>query len=416
MPTGYQRQSVASIVTGNVINASDSNNEYNAILAAFDKTTGHIHDGTTVGGGAAILAVNGVAFPGGPSTNTVPVVTASNTITYEVVPNAALANSSLTLGTTSVALGSTTTVLDGLTFTGSNGSFANATITSSGTFTGAAISGGTYTSATLTNPTINSFTGTGTLTLTGSTIAGGTYTSSSLTSPTLTGIPVAPTASTSTNTTQVATCAYVQSNLANYLPLTGGSLAGSIDVVGSIGLPSASHGKYGGDSTYGAIIAGSGSTYDTSIFNKNGAQVSGVITGTTIMAYVSSPQSPTPSASDSSNKLATTAYVQEQFVTGRVLANPANFVTGSSGEITKTGTTTGSGGGGGGTSGADIVSFATPFPNACISVQLTQRRTGQVAVVFLEGVPTTSSFSWRAVAISNGLDTTSVVEWTAKGY
>lgn len=48
-------------------------------------------------GVATIASVNGVAFPASPSTNTVPVVTSSNQITYQAVPNAALANSAITL-------------------------------------------------------------------------------------------------------------------------------------------------------------------------------------------------------------------------------------------------------------------------------------------------------------------------------
>lgn len=55
MASGYIRQSAGTIVTGNTILASDFNNEYNAILGAFDATTGHTHDGT-VGGGAKIVA------------------------------------------------------------------------------------------------------------------------------------------------------------------------------------------------------------------------------------------------------------------------------------------------------------------------------------------------------------------------
>lgn len=43
-------------------------------------------------------AVNGVSYPASPGTNTVPVVTGSNTITYEAVPNAALLNSAITIG------------------------------------------------------------------------------------------------------------------------------------------------------------------------------------------------------------------------------------------------------------------------------------------------------------------------------
>ena|SRR5438105_701478 len=41
--------------------------------------------------------VNGVSYPASPSTNTVPVVTGANTMTYEAIPNTALANSSVTL-------------------------------------------------------------------------------------------------------------------------------------------------------------------------------------------------------------------------------------------------------------------------------------------------------------------------------
>ncbi|HET6401179.1 MAG TPA: hypothetical protein VFH95_07240, partial [Candidatus Kapabacteria bacterium] len=47
-----------------------------------------------------VAQVNGVAYPSGPSTNTVPVVTAANTVTYEAVPNAALANSTIGLTST----------------------------------------------------------------------------------------------------------------------------------------------------------------------------------------------------------------------------------------------------------------------------------------------------------------------------
>jgi len=61
---------------------------------------------TTVG------KVNGVTYPSAPSANTVPVVTSATsggTVTYEAVPNAALANSSITIGGASTALGSSVT-------------------------------------------------------------------------------------------------------------------------------------------------------------------------------------------------------------------------------------------------------------------------------------------------------------------
>lgn len=49
--------------------------------------------------------LNGVAYPTAPTVNTVPVVTAANTVTYEKVPNAAIQNPSVTIAGHAVALG-----------------------------------------------------------------------------------------------------------------------------------------------------------------------------------------------------------------------------------------------------------------------------------------------------------------------
>jgi hypothetical protein len=55
--TGYLRQDVTNnIANGNVIDADDLDDEFNAIEAAFNATSGHTHDGT-VAGGAAITKV-----------------------------------------------------------------------------------------------------------------------------------------------------------------------------------------------------------------------------------------------------------------------------------------------------------------------------------------------------------------------
>jgi len=59
MATGYTRQEAGNIVTGNTIQASHFNNEYNALQSAFDASTGHDHDGT-VGGGAQVPLATGV--------------------------------------------------------------------------------------------------------------------------------------------------------------------------------------------------------------------------------------------------------------------------------------------------------------------------------------------------------------------
>jgi len=77
---GYVRSDVGvetNIATGNVINASDFNSEYDAIESAFDASTGHAHDGTAGNGGRVLTlgpAGNLVADTGilkGSTTNTV---------------------------------------------------------------------------------------------------------------------------------------------------------------------------------------------------------------------------------------------------------------------------------------------------------------------------------------------------------
>ena len=57
---GYNRNDTTNnIATGNIINASDLDGEFDAIDAAFDETTGHVHDGTS-GNGAPITKVGPV--------------------------------------------------------------------------------------------------------------------------------------------------------------------------------------------------------------------------------------------------------------------------------------------------------------------------------------------------------------------
>ena len=49
MGATYTRQS--TYTDGDVITASDTNDEFNQLLAAFAASTGHTHDGTTAEGG-----------------------------------------------------------------------------------------------------------------------------------------------------------------------------------------------------------------------------------------------------------------------------------------------------------------------------------------------------------------------------
>ena len=72
----------------------------------------------------------------------------------------------------------------------------------------------------------NTRTGAVTLTLADVTGVGG----APLAGPNFSGVPTAPTASAGTSTTQLATTAFVQSALAGYLPLTGGTLTGALTI------------------------------------------------------------------------------------------------------------------------------------------------------------------------------------------
>lgn len=74
MATGYTRQSTAGIVDGQTITAALFNNEFNAIVTAFNETNGHSHDGTT-NGGAGINALVADAITLGTGDNTDVVLT-----------------------------------------------------------------------------------------------------------------------------------------------------------------------------------------------------------------------------------------------------------------------------------------------------------------------------------------------------
>ncbi len=68
MGATYTRQSSSNIVDGNVIEASDLNNEFNQLLAAFVASSGHTHDGTEAEGGA-ITKLLGTAITIGDATS-----------------------------------------------------------------------------------------------------------------------------------------------------------------------------------------------------------------------------------------------------------------------------------------------------------------------------------------------------------
>ena len=67
----------------------------------------------------------------------------------------------------------------------------------------------------------------------------------------------------------------------------GGAIYSSsfLDATGGVGTPVSGHGQFSGSGTYGAVIAGYGSTYDFALFNRSGVDVLHVATNTTTVAF-----------------------------------------------------------------------------------------------------------------------------------
>ena len=108
--------------------------------------------------------------------------------------------------------------------------------------------------------------------------------------PAFTGAPTAVTASTTTNTTQLATTAFVRANIAALVD----SADGVLDTLGEIS------DALGDDANYAATI--------TSALALKAPKASPTFTG--------APLSTTPGTSDNTTKIATTAYVKAQGYTG----------------------------------------------------------------------------------------------------
>jgi hypothetical protein len=164
-------------------------------------------------------------------------------------------------------------------------------------------------------------------------------------SPTFTGTPAAPTPATADNTTKLATTAYVQSNLTAYAPLASPAFSGAPTV------PTAAPGTNTtqiASTAYvtAAVAAGGGGPYaplaspaftgvptaPTASVNTNTTQIATtafVQTNTNGLAplasptFTGTPSAPTPLTANNSTTLATTAYVQNNLTGLAPLASPA---------------------------------------------------------------------------------------------
>jgi len=247
----YTRQSTFS--DGDLITAALFNNEYNQLVDAFNNVTGHKHDGT-VGEGPVIGLIGdaGVVTP----LNKILVDTTNDHIEFWIdvsgtstqqfyVADGAIVpttNNDVDLGTSALKfkdlyINGTANIdslvadtadinggtIDGVTIGGSSaGAITGTTITGTSFVIGSASINETeleiLDGATLTTTELNYVDGVT------SSIQTQLNTKAPLSSPSLTGIPTAPTASANTNTTQVATTAYVQTEITDLIGAAPGTL------------------------------------------------------------------------------------------------------------------------------------------------------------------------------------------------
>ena len=164
-----------------------------------------------------------------------------------------------------------------------------------------------------------------------------------LASPTFTGVPAAPTASPGTNTTQIATTAFVTAAVSASTGATWGSITGTLS--SQTDLQSALDAKLStatAASTY-QTLSGMSSYLTTSSAASTYQTISGMssylTTATAASTYAplaspaltGNPTAPTPATADNDTSIATTAFVKAQ---GYLTSAPVTSVAGKTGAVT----------------------------------------------------------------------------------
>lgn len=115
-PTNGTTQDVTTALNANPFGGSTGGGTPGGTNGQLQYNNGGVFGGFTLSGDCTLsqpnitcTKVNGVAYGTSPSTNTVPVVTGTNTVTYEAIPNAALASAVININSTPCTLGSSCT-------------------------------------------------------------------------------------------------------------------------------------------------------------------------------------------------------------------------------------------------------------------------------------------------------------------
>jgi hypothetical protein len=206
-------------------------------------------------------------------------------------------------------------------------------------------------------------------------LASQSYVQAQKVSPAFTGVPTAPTATAGTNTTQLATTAFVSTAIASFGGLAGNTYA-PINSPALTGTPTAPTAAVGTNSTQLATTA----------FITSGPQFANI------------PTAPTAGTTDSSTKLATTEFVQNQKASPTFTGTPVAPTPGFGSNSTQIATTAFVQG----EKVSPAFSGTPTAPTAGLGTSNTQIATTRFVTDWTNALPTMSQQNSNAVSITGG--------------